>query len=132
MIVKKENDFAVVDADTGKALGTHDSFQKAVKQEYAIAKSQGKSKEEIQELINESVRRNYKKAEKYVDLLKLVKTAMIKLRPFKELKTTWYKNLLASKLAPNNPDIQSALRGAMPGSSGRLHNIVRELSNRRP
>lgn len=295
MIVKRKGKFVLLDADGKKVLGTHDTFQQAVKQEYAIGKSMGKSKEEIQKLIKTEVARNYKKAyvsngyvalkvakpdanklslifnnlgltglikpdkmhmtlmydkkegpnnytannksykakvigidrlgkkgsqweaivlkvhspeianrhkelkdqgfkHSYGNLLQHIsikykpssmdtviakkalnviknklpeitlgnefteplnekptkkaflmngiaqkvlqraneKTAAIKLRPFKELKSIklpWYKRLLAKKIAPNNPDIQQALRQAMPGASGRLSRILQKMTD---
>ena len=61
MIVEKNGNFLLLDQDSKKTLGTHSTFQKALKQEYAIAKNQGKSKEEIKKLINVEVKRNYSK-----------------------------------------------------------------------
>lgn len=62
MIIHQGNKWLLKDKHSDKTLGTHDSFQKALKQEYAVLKSMGKSKEEIQAAIDEEVARNYKKA----------------------------------------------------------------------
>lgn len=70
MIFKRNGKFVLMNSTGEKILGTHTSFQDAIKQEYAIGKSQKKSKEEIQALINAEVKRNYKKASKYSKFIK--------------------------------------------------------------
>ena len=60
----------------------------------------------------------------------LIKQAMIRLKQFKQLKNIklpWYRRRLARQLAPNDKNIQDALREAMPGASGRLARALRDL-----